>query len=101
MYDCQSDRYTDFSAPTPASANLALTGSLTARAAGRDAHDALAALAAHAERLGHAVERAADAVRVDGLGLADALALNAAHGATLLIDCDLRARRAVRQTHID
>ncbi|RXZ42456.1 hypothetical protein [Crenobacter cavernae] len=104
MYDCQHDHYTDFSEPVfKDSAKLALAGSLIARALpGQPQADAaLAELEAFAQRLGYRVERNGTTARVADISLVDALRLNACFGPHLLIDCDLRARRAVRQSHID
>jgi hypothetical protein len=97
MYDCQTDRYTDFSLAHPQGAvKHSLQGTLTAHPlpfqAPAAAFDALEALAF---RHGYEVERCDNKLKVVGINLADALNFNACFASQLVIDCDLRHARPV------
>jgi hypothetical protein len=98
MYDCQNDRYTEFSfsqAQITAAHNL--LGELTALPIPRqDPTPAFDALEALARRHGYQVERCNGSVKVVGVQLADALNFNACFGAQLVINCDLRRAQPVR-----
>lgn len=100
MYDCESDRYTEFSyeftgAQRPA--KHCLQGELTARPiSGQQAQPAFDALEALARRHGYQVQRSDAWLKVSGVQLADALNFNACFGEQLVIDCQLQRALPVR-----
>lgn len=97
MYDCQTDRYTDFTLSQPQGAvKHSLQGTLTAHLLpSQDPLAALDALEAQALSRGYAVERCDSKLKVVGINLADALNFNACFASQLVIDCDLRHARPV------
>ncbi|OHX15129.1 hypothetical protein BI343_01835 [Chromobacterium amazonense] len=98
MYDCLQDSYTDFSfaifdavgRPRP------LCGSLSATPLPYGDGHALHELAAFARDQGYDVEHSDQQRTVSDISLADALAINARYGDTLIISCDLRRDPPVR-----
>jgi hypothetical protein len=97
MYDCQSDRYTEFSSTRESSAAChSLRGTLTAHPLPEQNHEtAFDALEALARRHGYGVQRAERQLQVQGIHLSDALAFNSRFAAELVIDCDLRHAQPV------
>lgn len=97
MYDCQSDRYTEFASTSAAIApSHSLRGVLTAHPLPeRDHEPAFDALEALARRYGYLVQRAGRKLQVEGIHLADALAFNSRFATELVIDCDLRHAQPV------
>lgn len=92
MYDCQTDRYTEFSfSQAQTAAAHSLQGELTALPIpDQDPTPAFDALEALARRHGYRVERCDVSVKVRGVQLTDALNFNACFGEQLVINCDLR-----------
>lgn len=92
MYDCQEDRYTDFSfvdfdsvgRPRP------LSGSLVALALPSQAPSTLQALADFAAAQGYQLEHAPQQLLIHDVSFTDALAINQRFGDDLIISCDLR-----------
>lgn len=98
MYDCQSDRYTEFSlSDSQTTSAHSLLGELTAHAIhDQNPYAAFDALEALARRHGYQVERGEASLKVIGVHLADALNFNACFGEQLVINCDLRRAQPVR-----
>jgi len=98
MYDCQNDRYTDFSVNGYASAARPrpLCGQVTATAASTGEQPELIALLQFAGELGYSANLAHDTVTLDEVSLSDALAINARFGTQLVISADLRRSPPIR-----
>ncbi|MCW3479317.1 hypothetical protein OL229_07020 [Neisseriaceae bacterium JH1-16] len=98
MYDCQNDRYTDFSVNDYASTTRPrpLCGSVTATAAASGEQAELIALMQFVGELGYSANLDHDTVSLDEVSLGDALAINARFGATLVISADLRRNPPIR-----